>query len=100
MTNFKDIQFKQHPNRLGVQGQLIIKKFKKEFLLSVVAGQGLYSLPREKHLNPDDFSKFEVAILNENGFCTKDFVPDAGDDVLGWQTRDDINTLIETIINK
>lgn len=100
MTNFKNIQFKQHPSGMGVMGKLILTKFKKELLLSVVAGDGLYSLPREKHLNPDDFSKFEVAILDENGFCTKDFVPDANDDVLGWQTRDDINTLIETIINK
>ena len=100
MTNFNDIQFKPHPHGLGIQGSLTLKKFKKEILLSVVAGQGLYSLPREKHLSPDDFQKFEIALLDEGGFCTQDFIEDAGDDVIGWQTRDDINNIIKLILNK
>ena len=100
MTNFNDIQFKRHSLGLGVQGSLTLKKFKKEILLSVVAGEGLYSSPREKHFSPDDFQEFEIALFDEGGFCTQDFIEDINDDVLGWQTREDINNLIETILNK
>ena len=95
MTNFNDIQFKEHPAG-GVQGRLDIK----DVMLSVVAGKFLYSSPRESLTNPDDFTMFEVAIMNKQGFCTKDFVTNADDDVLGWQTRDDINAIIELILKK
>ena len=68
--------------------------------LSVVAGPGLYSLPggsvgaakREEFPDyPDSnyFSSFEVAIIDENE-------PDEFQEwqVKGWQTRQDINQLI------
>ena len=48
--------------------------------------------------SPDDFSSFEVAIFNPQGdWATKEFFPDHNDDVLGWQSREDINNLIKKI---
>ena len=59
--------------------------------MSIVAGKGLYSLPRDAGDSPDNFLKFEVAIFDEDG----NFVMDDGNDVLGWQSRSDIDELIK-----
>lgn len=95
MKNFNDIKFTPHPAG-GIKGRLDIN----DVMLSVVAGEIPYSTPRESLTTPNEFSSFEVAIMNRDGFCTKKFVPDVDDDVLGWQTRDEINKLIKTILNK
>ena len=75
-------------------------EIKPKVFISVVAGPGLYSLPggsvdaakRDKMPDyPDSnyFSSFEVAIIDEN-------LPEKEQewDVLGWQTRKDINKLM------
>lgn len=75
-------------------------QFDNGVVLSIIAGKGAYSNPREAKFHSDDFRSFEVAILDgEGNFITMKFAPDAGDDVLGWMSREDINELI-TKINK
>ena len=85
MKKFEDIKWKQH--RLGkgfIQGLLMLDN---GIELSVVAGPGMYSLPRDAGNSPDDFDKFEVAVIDQDG----KFIGDPK----GWQSRSDIDELIE-----
>lgn len=97
MKTFKDIQFFQ-----SMGGRLKSStKFDNGFELSVIAGDHAYSTPRENNLDPDFFSAFEVAVFNDDGEFVQDFFPeDHYDDVLGWQSRADINTLMLLIQSK
>lgn len=94
MKTFKDIQF-----FLGTGNRLKSRtEFDNGFELSVIAGEFAYSTPRENNLDPDFFSKFEVAVFTPDGEFTQEFFPqDHQDDVLGWQTRADINTIMMLI---
>lgn len=90
MKNFKDIEFKRHPHGYGIQGSLTVNGH----ILSVVAGEGLYSEPRKNLTSPDDFESFEVGIFNDKGdFVTNDFLP-IGDDIAGWQSREMIDMIL------
>lgn len=73
-------------------------ELKPGVFISVVAGPGMYSSPgglsldREKcddYPDSNEFTSFEVAIIDEN-------LPEEEQqwDVIGWQTRDDINKLM------
>ena len=93
MKKFEDIKFKQH--RLGkghIQGLL---KLDNGIELSVVAGKGMYSTGkggvREAIDKVEDASSFEVAVFDQEG----KFIGADDDLVLGWQSREDINTLIK-----
>jgi len=93
MKKFEDIKFKQH--RLGkghIQGLL---KLDNGIELSVVAGKGMYSTGkggvREAIDKVEDASSFEVAVFDQDG----KFIGADDDLVLGWQSREDINTLIK-----
>ena len=92
--NFNDLVFKDNGS-----GQLQAKvEFASGNVLSVMAGSGMYSTPRENLNSPDDFSAFEIAIFNSNGgWATRDFFPNCGDDVMGWQSREEINSIIEMV---
>ena len=92
MKTFADVKFKKHRVIEGaIQGLLTLDN---GIELSVVAGSGLYSLPGGSGPNeiklkgPDDVNKFEVAVIDKGG----DFI---GDDVQGWQTRTQIDKIIE-----
>ena len=85
MKKFKDIKWKQHKLGKGfIQGLLMLDN---GIELSVVAGPGMYSLPRDAGDSPDDFDKFEVAAIDQDG----KFIGDPK----GWQSRSDIDELIE-----
>ena len=87
---FKDLEWKDWQD--GVASS---PKFDNGFELSIVAGPGKYSTPKDKGNSPDDFSSFEVAIFDPQGnFVTKEFVPNNHDDVIGWQDRGQINALM------
>ena len=89
MKTFKDIKWKQH--RIGkgsIQGLLMLDN---GIEFSVVAGPTMYSLPRDAGNSPDDFDKFEVAIIGPDNH----FISSEEGDVLGWQSRSDINKLIQ-----
>jgi len=92
--NFNDLNFKEK----DTGGIHAIMKFPNGNVLSVVAGSGMYSTPRENHNSPDDFSAFEIAIFGpDGGWATQNFFPNCGDDVMGWQDREEINILISKI---
>ena len=97
MKVFKDLVF--HSNRTG--GINSRMDFENGFSISVIAGGIAYSTPREDKDSPDDFSTFEVAVCAPNGdWATKNFVPDAHDDVIGWQDRGQINALMLLVQSK
>ena len=97
MIQFKDLKFE--PRDMGGVGAK--HTFDNGITISVQASQFNYSTPKDNLFSSDQFSSFEVAMWNEDGeWVTKDFVPDAGDDVLGWQDRDEINTLMDKIQTK
>jgi len=97
MKTFKDIKF--FPSMGG--NLKSNTKFDNGFEISVIAGQFAYSTPRENSLDPDFFDKFEVAVFNDKGeFVTQDFFQDINDDVMGWQTRADINTIMMVVQSK
>ena len=97
MKTFKDIRFFD-----SMGGNLkSITEFDNGFSLSVIAGEHAYCTPRENNTDPDFFSEFEVAVFNSDGEFTQEFFPeDHNDDVMGWQTRADINTLMLLIQSK
>ena len=89
MKKFEDISWKQHGLGKGfIQGLLMLNN---GIELSVVAGPTMYSLPKDAGNSPDDFDKFEVAVFDQDG----KFILSEEGDVLGWQSREDINKLIQ-----
>ena len=95
MKTFEDLQFEDRFFG-GVAARI---EFDNGLLISVVAGEAAYSTPRQNHPNPDFFSKFEVAIMDDGEFVTKQFVAELVDDVLGWQDRDQITALMSLVQN-
>ena len=90
MLIFKDLKFEKTFGGVGAK-----HTFDNGITISVQAGSGIYSTPKENLTSSDQFSSFEVAMWGEDGeWVTKEFVPDAGDDVLGWQDRGQINALM------
>ena len=97
MKVFKDLVF--HANRTG--GVNSRTDFDNGFSISVIAGGITYSTPREDNTDPDFFSAFEVAVFTPDGEFTREFFPEDNDnDVLGWQSRADINTIMMLIQSK
>lgn len=104
---FQDIDWKNHSalGEQGVQGTLTIGQYE----LSVVAGKGLYSTAgKESFYKPcrdGYYISFEVAVFQDvaegesQEFTNKFFYGDfeTNDDVLGWQSRHQINDLIKRI---
>ena len=93
MKTFKDITFKPHKVGKGsIQGLLMLDN---GIELSIVAGEGMYSTGKTGVRGPvdnvKDVSSFEVAIFDQDG----NFIEDDHDMVLGWQSREDIDKLIQ-----
>jgi len=93
MKTFKDIKFKPHKVGKGaIQGLLMLDN---GIEFSVVAGEGMYSTGkggvREAVNKVKDASSFEVAIFDQDG----NFIGADDDLVLGWQSREDIDILIQ-----
>jgi len=90
MLIFKDLVFEKTFGGVGAA-----HTFDNGITISVQAGSGTYSTPKENLTSSDQFSSFEVAMWGEDGdFVTKDFFPDNNDDVIGWQDRADISILM------
>ncbi len=85
LKTFEDITWKKH--QLGVNAIQGLLMLDNGIELSIVAGKAMYSTPREDLGSPDLHSSFEVAVFDKRG----DFVGD----VLGWQSREDIDNLIQ-----
>ena len=95
MTQFKDLIFKDHTHMINAH-----HVFDNEWEISVSAGNGAYSTPREDLKNQESFSSFEIAIFNPKGDFATSEVLQIDDDVVGWQGREDINNIIEMIISQ
>ena len=88
--SFDDIKFDKHPLLNGaIRGQL---ELGNGIALSVVAGESLYSGGKYGNRGPvtklEDATTFEVAVMNDGEIV---------DDVLGWQSKKDINQLIQIL---
>lgn len=91
MITIDDLKFKKQLHG-GVGTKL---KTKARLTISIQAGHGLYSTPHENGLEPENYSHFEVAILNTLGeFVTDKFIHCGEDTVAGWVPRSVINNLI------
>ena len=98
MKVFKDLVFKKKEFGGGITAKA---EFKNGFTISVIAGDLAYSTPREDLNSPDDFVSFEIAVFDPQGnWATKEFFPDHHDDVLGWQSRGQINALMLLVQSK
>ena len=91
---FKDLEFKPHKLGKGIQAELEINP---QVFVSVIAGEGFYSTGkngvRKAVKNPEDVSTFEVGIIDEN-LSEKD----QQWEVMGFQSREDINVFLATFI--
>lgn len=93
MKKFDDLVFQVG----GVGGVSAVEEFDNGLVMSVVAGRIAYSTPREDGLDSNQYSSFEVAILDSDGeFVTRDILQ-IDNDVLGWQGREEINNIMEII---
>ena len=89
---FKDLIFKNHIHMINSH-----HVFDNEWEISVSAGIGPYCEPREQFTDPEACTSFEVAIFNPEGDFGTNEVLQTDDDVVGWQSREDINNIIEKI---
>ena len=91
MITFDDLRFRKQTH--GGIGSVL--KTKSKVTISIQAGEGLYSTPRENDLELYSYTTFEVALLNTKGeFITPQFINCHGDTVAGFVTREVINSLI------
>ncbi len=92
MADFRDLKFQSHPSIKGWAGHYT---FKNGYRISIVAGESAYCTPKLSLNGPDNYSEFEVAILNPTGeFATTKFIKDCQDPIIGWQDRKAINELM------
>jgi hypothetical protein len=91
MKVFKDLKFE--PRETGGVGASLT--LDNGIIVSVIASIGSYSTPREDLLSPDGYSSFEVALLDVDGeWMTGQILPGCNDDVIGWQSREQINSIM------
>jgi hypothetical protein len=93
MTTFKDLKFEKKWGGVGAN-----YTFDNGITLSVQAGIGNYSTPREDLPSSDNYSSFEIAMWDKNGdWITQDIVPGHNDDVVGYVSRENIDEIISFI---
>jgi len=91
MVTIDDLKFNKQAHG-GIGAAL---KTKSKITISIQAGQGVYSTPREDGLEPESYSSFEVALINSKGaFVTNKFIDSGADSVAGWVPRSVINNII------
>ena len=95
MMKFKDLKFEKTYNGVGAH-----HKFDNGITISVQAGEGIYSTPRENLTSPNSYSSFEVALWDESGeWVTQNFVK-TDEEVVGWQTKDNIDAIMMAVQSK
>jgi len=91
MITIDDLKFNKQAHG-GIGAAL---KTKSRITISIQAGQGIYSTPREDGLEPESYSSFEVALINSKGdFVTNKFINCDNDKVAGWVPIEVINNII------
>ncbi len=96
MKNFKDISWKLHSlDKKSIQG---ILEFDNGVELSVIAGAKFYSSKiGDTKPHPSKFASFEVAVLDKDGSFTTPKFTNGDNEVVGWQSREDIDAIISKI---
>ena len=85
MANFNNLVFVSHP--MNPSKSIMAKyRFDNGKVLSVVAGEGLYSNSR---------NGVRAAVDNVKDVASFEILLDGDDDVRGWQTREDIDKIFE-----
>jgi len=72
------------------------------FVLSVQASSANYCTPREDLESVNEYASFEIAVWEASGdrnWVTRDFFLDHNDDVVGHQSREEIDELIHELEN-
>lgn len=92
---FSDLVFKK--NHRGIRAFI---SFDNKWQVSIVAGEGAYSTPKENLSESDKFSSFEVAIFNPDGDFATGEVLQIDDDVVGWCGRDDIDNIMAMVADQ
>lgn len=95
MKTFKDIAFVRYPYKNGWLGTVEVG----EYTLSVLAADHAYSQPRAYLMRVEDYSKFEVAVLKNDEFVTRKVFPNEMDDVIPYQSREEIDDIIKSVID-
>ena len=91
MKVFNDLKFE--PRETGGVGASLT--LDNGIIVSVIASRGSYSTPREDLASPEEYSSFEVALLDEDReWITGLVIPGCNDDVIGWQSREQINSIM------
>lgn len=87
MENFNKLEFGVHP--VGLGGIIAQMKLDNGYTISVVGGrQGLYG---------DGIETFEVAVFDR---MNEMIMLSENDQVLGWQTKQEVDELMENFNNK
>lgn len=95
MADFKDLKFKKHPNGKGWAGWYT---FENGYRISVVCGDFAYCTPKLSLKLIEEYESFEVAILdNNNEWATKEILPGAEEDVVGWISKANISQIMRVI---
>lgn len=71
-------------------------KVSDDIEMSIVAGKFAYSTPREDLSDPHEYTQYEVAVFKDGEF-TREFFDEDYDDVLGWQSVEEIESLFTKI---
>lgn len=96
MLKFEHLVFTNRP--MGGVGSHTV--FDNGMTVSVQASRTNYCSPREDKYHENDYESFEVAVWDEVGnWRTREFVgdPKRGDDVAGWQSREQITELLKKV---
>jgi len=91
-----------HPEFNQWSGSIMIEN---RYRLSIQAGEYVYSSPRMMCPSPDDYSAFEIALLDDetHGFVKLGAFVNGVEDyeqVLGWKSVDEILEIANTFIGK
>lgn len=94
MITIKDIRDYSRPHRNGMEGARQTVLSDGKVTASIVGGtKGLYG---------DFENDFELALLDDEtkNFVTRYYVPEANDDVLAYQSPEQVETLLNNIFSK
>lgn len=95
MIKFNDLEFTITPTR----GLFSTVKLDNGYKVSVIAGKIAYSTPRRNLSSVEEYDKFEVAVFNLDDEFTSEFFEDKENDVAGWQTRAEVEEIINLVAN-
>jgi len=94
MKTFDDINFRSRIPGIW-EGTIAVGD---GYRLNAVAGRGMYCSADGEQNDVNDFSCFEVSIIDNRGqYVTKQFVDDGKEDILGYQSKQQITKLIQKV---